>query len=79
MIELAVQQLVDNAAKYSAIGSPIPITIRQVPAETVVEVQNATINGSAIRWKNEPGSSSDFIAGAMPSTAQQVRAWGFRS
>ena len=49
MIELAMQQLVDNAAKYSAIGSPIAITIKQVRSETVVEVQNATINGASIR------------------------------
>jgi two-component system, OmpR family, sensor histidine kinase KdpD len=64
MIELALQQLVDNAAKYSAIGSPIPITIRQVPSETVVEVQNATINGSAIRWEERTRIFERFYRGS---------------
>lgn len=64
MIELALQQLVDNAAKYSAIGSPIPITIRQVPSETVVEVQNATINGSAIRLEERTRIFERFYRGS---------------
>lgn len=64
MIELALQQLVDNAAKYSAIGSTIPITIRQVPSETVVEIQNATINGSAIRLEERARIFERFYRGS---------------
>jgi two-component system sensor histidine kinase KdpD len=64
MIELALQQLVDNAAKYSAIGSAIPITIRQVPSETVVEVENATINGSAIRLEERTRIFERFYRGS---------------
>lgn len=40
MVELALQQLVDNAAKYSAADSPIVITVRQDSAETFVTVEN---------------------------------------
>ena len=64
MIELALQQLVDNAAKYSAIGSTIPITIKQVPSETVVEIQNATINGSAIRLEERARIFERFYRGS---------------
>jgi two-component system, OmpR family, sensor histidine kinase KdpD len=64
MIELALQQLVDNAARYSAIGSPIPITITQVPSETVVEVQNATMNGSAIRLEERTRIFERFYRGS---------------
>jgi len=64
MIELALQQLVDNAAKYSAIGSKIPIIIRQVPSETVVEVQNATIDGSSIRLEERTRIFERFYRGS---------------
>jgi two-component system, OmpR family, sensor histidine kinase KdpD len=63
MIELALQQLVDNAARYSAVGTPIPIVIRQAPSETVVEVQNATINGSAIRLEERTRIFERFYRG----------------
>ena len=46
MVELAVLQLLDNAAKYSTVGSNIRITIRQSTSETAVVVQNS---GVAIR------------------------------
>lgn len=49
MIELALQQLVDNAAKYSAIGTPIPIMVQQIATETLVVVQNETTMSSFIR------------------------------
>lgn len=63
MIELALQQLVDNAAKYSAIGSPIPIVIRQIPSETMVVVQNATIRGSSIRLEERTRIFERFYRG----------------
>jgi two-component system, OmpR family, sensor histidine kinase KdpD len=63
MIELALQQLVDNAARYSAVGTPIPIIIRQAPSETVVEVQNATMNGSAIRLEERTRIFERFYRG----------------
>ena len=49
LIELALLQLVDNAAKYSAIGSMIPIMITQMPSQTIVVVQNETKAGASIR------------------------------
>jgi two-component system, OmpR family, sensor histidine kinase KdpD len=64
MIELALQQLVDNAVKYSAIGSPIPIMIRQIPSETAVVVQNATIAGSSIRMEERTRIFERFYRGA---------------
>jgi two-component system sensor histidine kinase KdpD len=64
MIELALQQLVDNAAKYSAIGSPIPIAIRQIPSETIVEVQNAPITGSTIRLEERSRIFERFYRGS---------------
>jgi two-component system, OmpR family, sensor histidine kinase KdpD len=63
MIELALQQLVDNAAKYSAIGSPIPIVIKQIPSETMVVVQNATIRGSSIRLEERTRIFERFYRG----------------
>jgi two-component system sensor histidine kinase KdpD len=64
MIELALQQLVDNAVKYSAIGSPIPIIIKQIPSETAVVVQNATIAGSSIRMEERTRIFERFYRGA---------------
>lgn len=63
MVELALQQLVDNAAKYSAIGSRIPIIIKQIPAETVVVVQNATRGGSSIRLEERTRIFERFYRG----------------
>ena len=63
MIELALQQLVDNAVKYSAIATPIPITIKQIPTETAVVVQNATTTGSAIRMEERSRIFERFYRG----------------
>ena len=40
LFELALQQLVDNASKYSAAGTPIQIAVEQGEWETVVSVKN---------------------------------------
>ncbi len=49
LIELALQQLVDNAAKYSAAGSPIEIRLSQDDSDTTVVVQNQAMWGLSIR------------------------------
>ena len=41
MVELAILQLVDNAQKYSEVGSPINVQIKQSTTETVVTVSNS--------------------------------------
>ena len=64
MIELALQQLVDNAVKYSAIASPIPIMVKQFPSETAVVVQNATIAGSSIRMEERTRIFERFYRGS---------------
>ncbi len=46
LISLALLQLIDNAAKYSSVGSLISVTIMQEPTETQVIVAN---RGSIIR------------------------------
>jgi two-component system, OmpR family, sensor histidine kinase KdpD len=63
MMELALQQLVDNAVKYSAIATPIPIAIKQIPTETAVVVQNATTTGSAIRVEERSRIFERFYRG----------------
>ena len=49
LVELALQQLLDNAAKYSAIDSPIEITVAQTTSETRIMFQNIATSGSSIR------------------------------
>jgi two-component system sensor histidine kinase KdpD len=49
LVELALQQLMDNAAKYSTIGSPIEITVNQRESATVVVIENIRDAGSTIR------------------------------
>ncbi len=46
LVQLALLQLIDNAAKYSSVGSPICVTITQDAEETQVMVAN---RGSTIR------------------------------
>jgi two-component system sensor histidine kinase KdpD len=49
LIALALEQLVDNAAKYSAVGSPIEIRVSQNESETAIIVQNQSLGGASIR------------------------------
>ncbi len=48
LIELSLQQLLDNAAKYSAVGTPINIRIAQMDTETFIVVENKAIPGQLI-------------------------------
>jgi len=64
MIELALQQLADNAAKYSAIGSPIEISVNQIASETIVCVQNIKIAGSSIKPEERTRIFERFYRGA---------------
>ena len=47
-IELSLQQLLDNAAKYSAVGTPITIRVAQMDRETFIVVENKAIPGQLI-------------------------------
>ncbi len=64
LVELALQQLVDNAAKYSAIGSSIEITVNQTESETEVVVQNVALPGSSIRPEERTRIFERFYRGA---------------
>lgn len=47
LIELALQQLLDNAARYSAGGTPIRLSVERHSAETLLHVGN-TANGQSL-------------------------------
>ncbi len=64
LVELALQQLIDNAVKYSAIGSPIAITVSQTSSETTVSVENIPRSGSSIRPKERTRIFERFYRGA---------------
>ena len=64
LIELALQQLVDNAAKYSAVGSPIEIRVSQSESETAIIVQNQAIDGTSIRPEERTRIFERFYRGA---------------
>ncbi len=49
LVELAIQQLIDNAARYSAVGSVIEIIMTQNQSETTVIVQNTSMPGFSIK------------------------------
>lgn len=49
MVNLALQQLIDNAAKYSEVESPIAIYVSQSDAATRVIVENTTMPGHSMR------------------------------
>ncbi len=64
MIELAVQQLVDNAAKYSAIDTPIEISLSQNDVETIITVHNQPVGGLSIRPEERTRIFERFYRGA---------------
>ena len=64
LIELALQQLVDNAAKYSAVGSPIEIRVSQDEVETVLVVENQSAGGASIRPEERTRIFERFYRGA---------------
>jgi len=49
MVNLAMQQLLDNAAKYSEVGSAITIDVSQTDAATRIVVENKAMPGHSIR------------------------------
>ena len=64
MIELALQQLIDNAAKYSSVGSGIEFAVKQTQQETSVLVQNTTKSGSSIRPEERTRIFERFYRGS---------------
>jgi len=64
MIELALQQLIDNAAKYSAIGSAVEIAVSQTQLETSVLVQNRTKAGFSIKPEERTRIFERFYRGS---------------
>ena len=48
LIEVSLQQLLDNAAKYSALGTPIFVRVSQTARETLFAVTNKSIAGQPI-------------------------------
>ena len=64
LIELALEQLVDNAIKYSAADSPVEITLRQSQEETSITVQNQSKGGTAIRPEERARIFERFYRGA---------------
>ena len=61
LIRLAVLQLVDNAVKYSRVGSRIQISVAQGEVETLIRVANF---GSAIRAEERDRVFERFYRGA---------------
>ena len=64
MVELALQQLVDNAAKYSDVGSPIGIGVSQTQLETSVMVENRTKAGISIKPEERTRIFERFYRGS---------------
>jgi two-component system sensor histidine kinase KdpD len=64
LIELALQQLIDNAAKYSAVGSPIEIRLSQDDSETVIVVQNQSMGSPSIKPEERTRIFERFYRGA---------------
>jgi two-component system sensor histidine kinase KdpD len=60
MMELAIEQLLDNAAKYSPVGRDIEVSVRQDEAETVISVEN---EGSSIRAEERERIFERFYRG----------------
>jgi signal transduction histidine kinase len=61
MVHFALAQLVDNAAKYSSVGSPIDITLRQEETEVVIIVENT---GSTVRREERDRIFERFYRGS---------------
>ncbi len=64
MIELALQQLLDNAQKYAAVDSAIDITVKQLQGETLVIVQNASKQGWSLTPEDRVKIFDRFYRGA---------------
>ncbi len=60
MVHFALAQLIDNAAKYSSVGSAIDITLRQEETEVVIIVENS---GSTVRREERDRIFERFYRG----------------
>ena len=65
LVELALLQLIDNAAKYATVDTPILITIAQAEAETSVTVSN---EGPSIRSEDQKRIFERFYRGVSSSS-----------
>ena len=61
MVHFALAQLIDNAAKYSSVGSPIDVTLRQEDTEAVIIVENS---GSTVRREERDRIFERFYRGS---------------
>ncbi len=66
MIELALQQLLDNAAKYSPVGSEIEIKVKQEDDETAMLVQNRSKAGWSLAPDDKLKIFERFYRGDSP-------------
>ncbi len=63
LIELALQQLLDNALKYSAMETPIFIRVTQTASETAIAVENTSVGGVSIRYEERERIFERFYRG----------------
>lgn len=65
MVHFALAQLIDNAAKYSTVGSAIDVSIREEETEAVIVVENT---GSLVRREDRERIFERFYRGGDAAT-----------
>jgi two-component system sensor histidine kinase KdpD len=65
MVHFALAQLIDNAAKYSSVGSAIDVTLRREETEVVIIVENS---GSTVRREERDRIFERFYRGSDAAT-----------